>query len=78
MRGTAIYEDGSIEARFSATGHYDDYGVPRSPTWIAWEDVEIEDLTILGVEIKDPKVLPLALVNAILALADECDFEVDE
>ena len=47
-RGTAAHNGEEVEVAFSATGVVTDYGVDRSPTWIEWEDIKIEELTILG------------------------------
>jgi hypothetical protein len=63
-----------ITVVFEANLVQTDYGVPGSPVWDEVEDVEIDSLEILGVEV-DPKTLPTALVNAILRLADEAEFE---
>ena len=76
-RGTATHSGEAIEVAFSATGVLSDYGVDRSPTWIEWEDIEIEELTILGFKV-DPKILPDELVEAIRELADELEFEAEE
>ena len=76
-RGTANYNGEEIEVAFSATGVLSDYGVARSPTWIEWEDIEIEELTILGHKV-DPKILPDELVEAIRELADDLEFEAEE
>lgn len=76
-RGTATYNGEEIEVAFSATGVLSDYGVDRSPTWIEWEDIEIEELTILGHKV-DPKILPDELVEAIRELADDLEFEAEE
>ena len=46
--GTANHNGEEVEVVFSATGHLTDYGVDRSPTWIEWDNVRINDLTILG------------------------------
>ena len=62
---------------FSATGHLTDYGVDRSPTWIEWDNVGIDDLTILGVAI-DVSKLPVDLQDAIYALADDLEFEQED
>jgi len=74
--GYAIYSGEDVDVLFSASAVHTDYGVPRSPVWTEFEDVEIEEVTILGVKV-DPKVLPPDLVDAILALSDEVDFEVE-
>ena len=46
----------------------------RSPTWIEWDNVAINDLTILGVAV-DVSKLPVELMQAIYALADDLEFE---
>jgi len=76
-RGTASYTGEEVEVAFSATGQLTDYGVPGSPRWVEWEDIEIEELTILGHKV-DPKILPDELVEAIRELADEVEFEAEE
>jgi len=76
-RGTATHNGEEIEVAFSATGVRSDYGVERSPTWIEWEDIEIEELTILGHKV-DPKILPAELVEVIRELADDLEFEAEE
>ena len=76
-RGTARYIGAEVEVEFSAKGVLSDYGVPRSPTWIEWEDVEIEGLTVLDHKV-DLKILPDALIEAIRELADDLTFETEE
>ena len=76
-RGTASYTGEEVDVVFSATGHLTDYGVPGSPRWVEWEDIEIEELTILGHKV-DPKILPDELVEAIRELADDLEFETEE
>lgn len=75
-RGTATHNGEELEVAFSASGVLSDYGVDRSPTWIEWEDIEIEELTILGHKV-DPKNLPDELVEAIRELADDLEFEFE-
>jgi hypothetical protein len=76
-RGTTTHNGEELEVAFSATGQLTDYGVPGSPRWVEWEDIEIEELTILGHKV-DPKILPAELVEAIRELADEVEFEAEE
>ena len=71
-RGTATHNGEEVYVAFSATGTLSDYGVDRSPTWIEWEDIEIEELTILGHKV-DPKILSAELVETIRELADDLD-----
>ena len=72
--GTANHNGEEVEVAFSATGFVSDYGVYRSPTWIEWDNVTINDLTILGVAV-DVSKLPVELIQAIYALADDLEFE---
>ena len=75
-RGTANHNGEEVEAVFIATGVVTDYGVDRSPTWIEWDNVAIDDLTILGVAV-DVSKLPVDLQEAIYALANNLEFEQD-
>ena len=72
--GTANHNGEEVEVAFSATGAVTDYGVDRSPTWIEWDNVAINDLRILGVAV-DVSKLPVDLQEAIYALADDLEFE---
>jgi hypothetical protein len=74
--GTARYNGEEMEVAFSATGHLTDYGVDRSPTWIEWDNLVINDLTILGVAV-DVSKLPVDLQEEIYALADDLEFDYD-
>lgn len=73
---TAMFSGSEIDVMFTARAVKVDYGVPRSPVWTEFEDVEIAALNILGVEVK-PSALPVELVNVIYELADECEFRED-
>ena len=75
--GTANHNGEEVEVAFSATGAVTDYGVDRSPTWIEWDNVAINDLRILGVAV-DVSKLPVDLQEAIYALADDLEFEQQE
>ena len=75
--GTANHNGEEVEVVFSATGVVTDYGVYRSPTWIEWDNVAIDDLTILGVTV-DVLKLPVDLQEAIYALADNLEFEQED
>ena len=75
--GTANHNGEEVEVLFTATGVVNDYGVPRSPTWIEWDDVRVDDLTILGVAV-DVSKLPVDLQEAIYALADNLEFEQED
>ena len=72
--GTANHNGEEVGVAFIATGVVTDYGVYRSPTWIEWGNVAINDLTILGVAV-DVSKLPVELQQAIYALADDLEFE---
>ena len=72
--GIANHNGEEVEVVFSATGVVTDYGVDRSPTWIEWDNVAINDLTILGVAV-DVSKLPVELIQVIYALADDLEFE---
>lgn len=80
-RGT--YFDDSISISFSANIVEDWAGDPRVPNGTysvqSIEDVEIETLSILGIDIaKEALALfPAALQEALLELADEVDWEFD-
>ena len=74
--GTANHNGDEVEVVFISTGVVTDYGVDRSPTWIEWDDVRIDDLRILGVEV-DVSKLPVDLQDAIYALANNLEFEQD-
>lgn len=76
-RGTATYIGEELEVEFSATGILTDFGVPGSPRWTEWQDIEIEELTILSHKV-DPKTLPAGLVEAIRELSAEVEFEAEE
>ena len=75
--GIANHNGEDVEVAFSATGHLTDYGVDRSPTWIEWDNVTINDLTILRVAV-DVSKLPVELQQAIYALADDLEFEQED
>ena len=75
--GIANHNGEEVEVVFSATGVVTDYGVYRSPTWIEWDNVAINDLTILGVAV-DVLKLPVDLQEAIYALADGLEFEQED
>jgi len=75
--GIANHNGEEVEVAFSATGVVTDYGVDRSPTWIEWDNVAINDLTILGVAV-DVSKLPVELQQVIYALADDLEFEQED
>ena len=75
--GTANHNGEEVEVAFSATGVVTDYVVYRSPTWIEWDNVAINDLTILGVAV-DVSKLPVDLQEASYALSDDLEFEQED
>ena len=75
--GIANHHGEEVEVAFIAAGFVTDYGVDRSPTWIEWDNVAINDLKILGVEV-DVSKLPVDLQKAIYALADDLEFEQED
>lgn len=77
MTGYADYRGEELYVTFSARGELSDYGVPGSPTWTEWIDVEVESLSILDVDV-DFRQLPPALQDAILSLADEVEFHEED
>ena len=77
MTGRATYLGDELHVEFSATGQLSDYGVPGSPVWTEWVDVEIDRLEILGHDV-DINALPAPVQEAIRALADDLEFEPDE
>lgn len=75
--GIATYRGEEIDVHFSAAGVKADYGVPGSPRWVEWENVEIESIEMFGFEIK-PAALQPELVQELHALADGLEFEADD
>jgi hypothetical protein len=75
--GTANHNGEEVEVAFIATGVVTDYGVDRSPTWTEWDNVTVNDLTILGVAV-DVSKLPVDLQEAIYALANNLEFEQED
>ena len=77
MTGRALYVCDELHVEFTARGELSDYGVPGSPVWTEWVDVEIAWVQILGHDV-DINALPVPVQEAIRALADEVEFEPDE
>lgn len=77
MTARAKYQGEEITVWFTATHYTSDYGVPGSPTFDEFEDIEIASIEILGVMVK-PSDLPAGLVNALHELSSEVEFDVDE
>lgn len=71
---TAKYSGEEIEVEYSCRLEKSDYGVRGSPVWDEVEDLEIETVTILGVEI-DHKKLGEEFEARLLELADDLEWE---
>lgn len=72
-RPQAHWQGEELEVTFTGTAMKADYGVPGSSVWIEIENVEIEEIMLLGVRVK-PEVLPGELLERIRALSDELDW----
>lgn len=79
MNCSAIYSDEEMTVVFTAKMERCDYGVERSPVWyeVNPDTIEIQSLEMLGADV-DPDTLPKDLLDEILDLSGEVDFEVDE
>lgn len=71
----ASYEGDELTVMFKATWSKADFGVRGSPTWLERVGVEIEELHILGTEVK-PTTLSSETLAAIHALAEEIHWEL--
>lgn len=69
-RVSYFYDGEEITVSFTATTVSSDYGVEGSPVFYELEDVEVNNLTILGVDVAIES-LPKELREEILALAPE-------
>lgn len=76
LKGTATYASDDLTVHFTATGEWDDVGVPGAPRFIEWDNYAITSLEICGVGV-DQTRLPLDLQDALVGLAEYCDFEVE-
>jgi hypothetical protein len=76
-QGSATYEGEDITVVFGATGVKSDYGVDGSPTWIEWENFQIESLEVFGREI-EVSTLSKELKDIVLNLTADLEFEPDE
>lgn len=75
---TATYDGEELTITFSQTFVLDDYGVERSPTfWSPCNDVEIVSLVIGGKDV-DASKLPLDAKDALIAFADDLEWEAHE
>lgn len=72
----ATYNGEEIYVTFSAETERWDYGVPRSPVYtdVNLDTIRVDSIAILGEDYKLTD-LPEKLQAAILALADELEFE---
>lgn len=66
-----------IEVTFTANLILNDYGVRGSPTWLEVEDIEIDELTILGHTLSQDaiKELPKELLDELYGYAYELEEE---
>ncbi len=76
MKGTAKYDGDEVYVWFSCDMEKSDYGVPGSPVWFEPQNIKIDEIEILGVGVK-AKDLPSDLVNALHALSEEVEFEME-
>lgn len=80
----AYYSGEEIYVEFTATAVADWIGDPSIPNgtqdFISFEDIKIDLVQLLGVTIStsELKLLSAELIEAIRALADDCEFVVDE
>lgn len=72
-RPQAFWGGEELEMTFTARAVKADYGVPGSPTWTEIEDIEVEEIEILGVRVK-PEALPRELLEKIHELSTELDW----
>ena len=61
-----------IDVVFSAIPENSDYGVPGSPTWKEFSELQVDSLAILGVEVEFSE-LPKELQTVILKFAEDID-----
>lgn len=77
----ATYTGEEVEVTFTANAVDNWIGDPNvingTMDVISFEDIDVDSVTILGVDLVY-KELPAALQAAILALADDLEFSVDE
>jgi hypothetical protein len=72
-RPQAYWVSEEIEIVFTGTYISNDYGVPGSPIWTEIADVEIEEITIMGVTVQ-PKDLPKDLLEKMHDLNEEIEW----
>ena len=75
-RHTCVFRGEEITVSFRGRSVRSDYGVPGSPVWFEIEDIEIDQLEILGVTV-DPKVLPQKLQQELLDLNQGLEWSID-
>lgn len=73
---TATHTGDEVQVEFTATGERVDYGVPNSPVWDEPlpETIEVYTLSIMGVDV-ELEELPKPLQEAIMDIADSCEFQ---
>lgn len=72
--GQATYESDDLVIEFTARGFPSDYGVPGSPTFVEWDDVEIASVRICGFGVKLSD-LPKSVQAALLDKGEDVYFE---
>ena len=70
---TACWSGSEIEVSFTANAIKADYGVPGSPVWYEPQDIEINELTIMGTPV-DVSTLPDAVKSNIFELSHELEW----
>lgn len=71
---TATHTGEEIEVTFTARMVKTDYGVERSPVWYEPEDIEIEEVVILGTAVDHTK-FPAKVLADLMDLAADLEFE---
>jgi len=73
MRHTATLNLEEIDVTFSGVPAESDYGVQGSPVWTEMQDVQIEEVYILGVNVP-VKQLPDELKSQLFELSSEVEW----
>jgi len=73
MRHTATLHLEEISVTYSGVPVKSDYGVQGSPVWTEMQDVQIEEVVILGVNVPVNQ-LPTQLHNELFELSSEVEW----
>jgi len=73
MRHTATLNLEDISVTYSAIPVKSDYGVPGSPVWTEMQDIEIEEVEILGFPVPINS-LPVKLQSELFDMSSEVDW----